>query len=90
MTLRADLARKLLPFRKPLVIEADEYLFTVAAAIGDIVILREALTNYHIHGGNLYVSAGAGEAGLRRKQKVLTALANSLSGVLPSKVFIRP
>jgi Glycosyl transferase family 2 len=85
MTLRADLARKILPIPEALVIEADEYLFTVAAAIRDIVILRDALTNYHIHGGNLYLSAGAGGAGLRRKQKVMTELANSLSGVLPMK-----
>jgi SAM-dependent methyltransferase len=48
-----------------------------------MVILKDALTNYHIHGGNLYVSAGGDTAGLRRKQQVIEALANSLSLVLP-------
>jgi len=82
MTLRAELARRILPVPQELVIEADEYLFTMAAAMSEIVILREALTFYCIHGGNLYVSAGGGKAGLRRKQQVLAALAKSLRSAL--------
>lgn len=78
MTLRADLARRILPVPEALRIEADEYLFTLAAAMSDVVILREALTCYVIHGANLYVGAGLGTAGLRRKQQVLAALASSL------------
>ena len=39
MTVRADLARRILPVPQGLVIEADEYLFTVAAAMSEIVIL---------------------------------------------------
>jgi hypothetical protein len=35
-----------------------------------------------VHGGNLYVSAGIGNTGLRRKQKVLAALALSLDEAL--------
>jgi hypothetical protein len=82
MTVRADLARRILPVPQGLVIEADEYLFTVAAAMSEIVILRDALTYYCIHGGNLYVSAGQGKVGLRRKQQVLAVLATSLRGAL--------
>jgi hypothetical protein len=78
MTLRADLARRLLPVPESLRIEADEYLFTLAAAMSDVVILREALTCYVIHGANLYVGGGLGTAGLRRKQQVMAALASSL------------
>ena len=78
MTLRADLARRILPVPEALRIEADEYLFTLAAAMSDVVILREPLTCYVIHGANLYVGAGMGAAGLRRKQHVLAALASSL------------
>jgi glycosyltransferase involved in cell wall biosynthesis len=85
MSLRAELAKRIVPVPEALVIEADEYLFTVAAVMSEMVILKEALTNYHIHGGNLYVSAGRDTAGLRRKQKVMEALANSLSLVLPEK-----
>jgi Glycosyl transferase family 2 len=78
MTLRADLARRILPVPEALRIEADEYLFTLAAAMSDVVILREPLTCYVIHGANLYVGGGLGTAGLRRKQQVLAALASSL------------
>jgi glycosyltransferase involved in cell wall biosynthesis len=82
MTLRAELARKILPIPEALVIEADEYLFTIAAAVSDVVILRNTLTYYHIHGGNLYIAAGDGEAGLRRKNKVMEALAKTLNAAL--------
>jgi glycosyltransferase involved in cell wall biosynthesis len=85
MTLRAELAREILPIPAVLVIEADEYLFTLAAAMSEIVILEEALTYYCIHGSNLYLCPGNGENGLRRKQKVMEALANSFRTILPTK-----
>ena len=85
MTLRAELARQLLPVPETLVIEADEYLFTVAAAISEIIILQEPLTYYRIHGGNLYLSAGKERGSLRRKQQVMASLASSLQTMLASK-----
>ena len=78
MTLRAAIAREILPIPETLVIEADEYLFTLASARGDLVILREPLTHYRIHGGNLYVAAGGDASGLRRKQRVHEQLVESL------------
>jgi hypothetical protein len=83
LAMRKALAERILPVPEALVIEADEYLFTVGAAMSETVILREALTYYGIHGGNLYVSAGEGSGGLRRKQRVMAELARSLSQVLP-------
>jgi Glycosyl transferase family 2 len=85
MALRASLAQAILPVPEALVIEADEYLFTLAAAISEIIILRDALTHYHIHGGNLYLAPGNGSNGLRRKQKVMEVLASSLRSILPQK-----
>jgi len=82
MALRTQLALEMLPVPETLVIEADEYLFTLAAAKSDVIILQEALTHYHIHGGNLYLTAGNDEKGLRRKQKVMVALAGSLQSAL--------
>jgi Glycosyl transferase family 2 len=82
MTMRAEIARSILPVPEALVFEADEYLFTLAAAMGEVVILKEPLTCYVIHGSNLYVSAGSGKAGLRRKQQVMAALASSLQEAL--------
>jgi len=84
MALRAYLARAILPVPKALVIEADEYLFTLAAAMGEIIILQDALTHYHIHGGNLYLAPG-NENSLRRKQRVMEALASSFRTILPGK-----
>jgi glycosyltransferase involved in cell wall biosynthesis len=85
MTLRTQLALQILPVPEALVIEADEYLFTLAAALGEIIILQEALTHYGIHGGNLYLAAGTDGNGLRRKQRVMTALANLLQSMLTQK-----
>jgi hypothetical protein len=83
MAMRAELARRILPVPEALVIEADEYLFTLAAILSEVVILREPLTCYVLHGANLFVSAEAGTtSGLRRKQAVLTALASSLNQAL--------
>jgi hypothetical protein len=82
MTMRAEIARRILPVPEALVFEADEYIFTLAAAMSEVVILQEPLTCYVIHGSNLYVSAGSGKTGLRRKQKVMAALASSLREAL--------
>ena len=82
MTMRAEIARRILPVPEALVFEADEYLFTLAAVMSEVVILKEPLTCYVIHGSNLYVSAGSGKAGLRRKQQVMAALASSLQKTL--------
>jgi hypothetical protein len=82
MTMCAEIARRILPVPEALMFEADEYLFTLAAAMSEVVILKEPLTCYVIHGGNLYVSAGSGKTGLRRKQQVMAALASSLQKAL--------
>ncbi len=85
MTMRAEIARRILPVPEALVFEADEYLFTLAAVMSEVVILKEPLTCYVIHGSNLYVSAGSGKAGLRRKQQVMAALACSLQKALQAQ-----
>ena len=81
MTMRAEIARNILPVPEALLFEADEYLFTLAAVMSDVIILREPLTCYVIHGSNLYMSA-VGKSGLRRKQQVMAALASSLQRIL--------
>ncbi len=78
LAIRAGLARRILPVPDALVIEADEYLFTMAAALCETVILRDALTHYRLHGGNLYLGAAANKEGHRRKQRVHAALVAAL------------
>jgi SAM-dependent methyltransferase len=85
MTLRANVARQILPVPEALTIEADEYLFTMAAALGDIVILQETLSYYRLHSGNLYVGAGSNANSLRRKQRVHAVLVEVLRRELPAR-----
>jgi glycosyltransferase involved in cell wall biosynthesis len=82
--LRAEVARKILPVPEALVFEADEYLFSMAAAYSQSVIIPDALTHYRVHAGNLFLGAGANEAGERRKARVIAALAAALRAKLPS------
>jgi len=84
LALRAEVARKILPVPEALVFEADEYLFTMAAALGPFVLLPDALTHYRVHGGNLFLGAGASEAGERRKARVIAELAQALRVALPA------
>jgi glycosyltransferase involved in cell wall biosynthesis len=84
LALRADVARKLLPIPEGLILEADEYLFILAAALTDVAVLTEPLTYYRLHGSNLFMSPGAGSDGERRKQRVFATLAAELRRALPA------
>jgi len=85
MTMRTQIAQRILPVPEMLTIEADEYLFTLAAALSDLMILPDVLTYYRQHGGNLYNAAGGNADGLRRKQLVMVALAAALRGELGTR-----
>jgi hypothetical protein len=78
MTLRAALARDLLPVPEGLVVEADEYLFTLAAVAAAVEILPEALTFYRIHDANQYSAVDFDSAGLRKKYSVMAILCAGL------------
>lgn len=62
--------------------EADEYLFTIAALLTDVLILKQALTFYRLHDRNLFQLAPGNVEGVRKKQQVLTALADTLNAKL--------
>jgi hypothetical protein len=78
LTLRSGLARKILPVPQELIFEADEYVFTVGAALSEAIILNAPLTYYRIHGANLFLAAGGTLNGQTRKQRVLASLAVEL------------
>jgi glycosyltransferase involved in cell wall biosynthesis len=84
LTLRADVARRVLPVPEGLVFEADEYLFILAAAITDVAVLTEPLTYYRLHGSNLFMAPGATSDGERRKQRIFAVLASELRRALPA------
>ena len=79
MTIRADLLRRIGPVPEEIEIQADEYLFTLAAVIVGAQILPEALTYYRLHEANNFQLASHDSQKLRRKQKSLAILARSLS-----------
>ena len=79
MTIRAELLRRIRPIPEAIEIQADEYLFTLAAALMCAEILPETLTYYRLHEGNSFQLAGHDRQKLRRKQKSLAVLAGSLS-----------
>lgn len=84
LALRGTVARKILPIPTSLTIEADEYLFTLGAALTDSVVLMEPLTHYRIHGANLFMAPSASIGGESRKARSLAALASELRRALPS------
>ncbi len=79
MTIKAEILRKILPVPESIVIEADEYIFTMAAALSVVLIVREPLTFYRIHAGNLFQLTGFNKESILRKQKSLEFLAQAIS-----------
>jgi glycosyltransferase involved in cell wall biosynthesis len=78
MTYRADVLRKIGRVPEELTFEADEYLFTLAGLYADVLILRDTLTFYRLHDKNSFQIADRNSDAIRRKQRVLAALAKSL------------
>ena len=78
MAFRADLLRRIGPAPEALVIQADEFLFTLGALFSEVLLLREPLTFYRLQGQNLYQIRDGNVSSLRRKHSVLLALADAL------------
>jgi hypothetical protein len=67
-----------LPIPQELMIEADEYIFTLAPAIAPAMILNEPLCYYGIHSGNLFQFGKFEPIKARRKMNVLDVLMREL------------
>lgn len=78
MAYRADVLRRIGPVPEALIIEADEYLFTLGALFSEVLLLRHPLTFYRLQGQNLFQLANKNLDALRRKHEVLIALAGAL------------
>jgi GT2 family glycosyltransferase len=79
MTIRRELLEQIGLVPEAIEIQADEYLFTLAAVLTEAVILPDALTFYRLHEANrFHLAKGAGLEKLRDKQKALAALAGAL------------
>src|SRR5216684_8149068 len=82
MTVRAAVLRQIDKVPEALTIQADEYIFTLAAVLSDVMVLRESLTFYRLHSGNAFQISDGNKQSLRRKQSVLESLAASLTARL--------
>jgi glycosyltransferase involved in cell wall biosynthesis len=78
MAIRADLLRRIGPVPESLIVQADEYLFTLAAVLSGVRILPETLTYYRLHESNGFLLSVYNPKLLRRKQQVLAALWQTL------------
>ena len=78
ITVRRAVLERILPIPEELVVEADEFLFTLAVAIGGAIVLDQPLFHYRLHPGNLYQFQSPDAAKFRCKHAVLAALLHTL------------
>ena len=78
MAFRAELLRRIGPVPEALTIQADEFLFTLGALFSEVLLLREPLTFYRLHGQNLFQVSNGSRASLQRKHDVLVSLTEAL------------
>ena len=78
MTYRAAVLREIGRVPETLRFQADEYLFTLAGLFADVLILRNSLTFYRLHDANLFQFSDGNVESIRRKGRVLAALAEEL------------
>jgi len=82
MAIRTELLRRIGSVPEALVVEADEYLFTLASVLARVQILPEKLTYYRLHDANGFQMSVYDTRLVRRKQKVLAALYQALNSEL--------
>jgi glycosyltransferase involved in cell wall biosynthesis len=87
MTIRAEILREIGRVPEAIAIEADEYLFTVAAVLANVQILPEMLTFYRLHDANAFQMGQYDLKRLRKKQLVMAALADGLKERLGRLTF---
>jgi glycosyltransferase involved in cell wall biosynthesis len=90
MTIRASLLAEIGRVPEAIAVEADEYLFTLAALLTPVRILPEPLTFYRLHDANLYQMTEMDRGRAKRKQAVIAALADSLSAELERRGIAVP
>jgi len=82
MTFRAGTLRSIGRVPEALTIQADEHLFTLGAVLSDVLVLREAYTFYRLHASNAFQIPHGRAESMRRKQRVMQALAEELKAAL--------
>ncbi len=78
LTVRRPVLDRILPIPEDLVVEADEFIFTLAVAISGAIVLDQPLFYYRLHSGNLYQFQSHDVANSRRKHNALAGLLRAL------------
>jgi len=78
VAIRRTVLNQILRIPEALVVEADEFMFTLAVAIGGAVVLARPLTYYRLHANNLFQFRAGDETKVRRKRDVMNCLAEEL------------
>ena len=75
---RRSVLVRVAPLPEALLVEADEFLATHAAALGGARVLEQPLTNYRLHSGNLYQFSEWNSGKARRKYDSLACILRDL------------
>ncbi len=78
LAIRRAVLGRILPVPEAIVIEADEYLATLAVAISGAIVIDQPLTNYRFHSGNLYQYGAFDRKKAGRKASALMCLSREL------------
>jgi len=78
VAIRKTVLSQILPIPEALVVEADEFMFTLAVAMGGAVVLARPLTYYRLHANNLFQFQSGDETTVGRKRDVMSCLAQKL------------
>jgi glycosyltransferase involved in cell wall biosynthesis len=75
---RRSILQQILPIPEGAIIEADEWMFTLAPWLAEVLVLDRALFYYRLHGGNMFMLSDGSETSLRRKYNSIACLAEHL------------
>jgi glycosyltransferase involved in cell wall biosynthesis len=78
LAIRRSVLEKIVPLPEDLLVEADEFLATVAVALSGCVVLDLPLTAYRFHSGNQFQFAASDTRRRQRKATSLECLAQDL------------
>lgn len=84
LAVRAEIPHQIGPLPDGLVIEADEFLATLATALGGALVLDQPLTNYRYHSANQFQFEEWNPAKVRRKYHSLACIVKELPPRLQS------
>lgn len=78
LAIRRSILQRVLPLPLDLIVEADEFMASVATVLGGALILDQCLTAYRIHSGNLFQFTGSDPSRSSRKYRSLNCIVQDL------------